>query len=116
MPRYVIASGDVYEMGRTPGVIGLVVDSEGPKAIPDGIVARWRAKGDENQLVDLTEEQAKERDRFIKGQKAILNCGLYTNSLGEIELDDGNSVRLWIRGFNGKVLATVEPEHLTAIT
>ena len=116
-PRYVLAEGHTHIIRKAPGVSDLVRNSTGLLPVPLDVIDELRSRGDENQLVQLSEPEIVQRERFIKGQTVRVNGGPFIGFLAIIELDRGNAVRAWLESHKGgKVLTTFRAESLEAVS
>ena len=114
-PRYIMVAGNMGEIRQTPGVSDLARNSDGLLSVPDTVVDELRARGDEAQIVGITEERA--RERFREGQKVRVRDGPFVGFLAIVAIDSGPAVRAWLEGFRGgRVLTTFGAEALEPVS
>lgn len=116
-PRYVLAKGDIWDIRRTPGVSDLVRNGDGLVPVPISVVEELKSRGDEWQVVGLSEPEIVQRERFLKGQKVKIKDGPFIGFLATIEVDKGKAVRAYLENFQGgRVLTTFGAESLEAVS
>lgn len=117
-PRYVFAclpsAGDIALARATRGVHSLVSNTDGPIAIPERVIGRLKARADEYGLTEPP--PIDKRKAFEKGQQVRMLAGPYAGLLALCELDNDSEVRVWVDFCRRKVLVTVAPDALQAVS
>lgn len=81
----------------SPGVRSIVGRNE-PEEVPIEVIEELRERGDETGLCILTPEEKKLRKRLRRGARVVCAYDEFTVLAGQVILDTGSAVSMWING------------------
>lgn len=118
-PRYVFAgcdNGMIVAVNRFPGVSSLVHACGEPLEVPGPVIAELRARGDDRGLVrHLPVKQQRQRERLENGQYVKVEGGPFQGFWGQVEVDNGDQVKVWVEELNRRMRVTLLPEALSPV-
>lgn len=127
-PRYLFAAvrpgQSIWDIDHTPGVQSVVYRGADPILVPADVIEMEAARTDENgrlsereveRLGLPTQSKAAFRHRFQPGEMVRLARGPFADFLGTVAaLDDGATLRIWIRVFGRSASVRVAEADLVS--
>ena len=114
-PRYLFVgapAGRLYGVNQTIGVSTVLYNGDEPLEIPFEVIKELRSRGDDNGCVTMSKKQ---RERWREGQRVRIVAGPLAGFFGQVELDKGNAVTVWVEMFKKRVKSTVDPRMLSPV-